>query len=90
MTVPEWVAIGALGMIMAIVGWGFRRMVSTQDGMAASMSLMSLDLTRLCGKIELAASLQVEHKRTCDDRHKENVSRLEEIHDDIDRLERKP
>ncbi len=86
-TVPEGIAALALAAILGIVGWGFRRMVSTQDGMAQSMTTMSLDITRLCGKIELAGVLQANHKQTCDDRHRENVDRLEEIHDDIDRLQ---
>ncbi len=86
-SMPEWIGSIAFMAILAIVGWGFRRMVSTQDSMALSMATMSLDIARLCGKIELAGVLQANHKQTCDDRHKENVGRLEEIHEDIDRLQ---
>lgn len=86
-TMPEWIASIALMAILAIMGWGFRRMVFTQDAMASSMTTMSLDISRMCGKIEMSAMLQANHKQTCDDRHKENVGRLEEIHEDIDRLQ---
>ncbi len=89
MTIPEWAAIVALGVIIAIVGWGFRRMVSTQDGMAISMATMSLDIARLCGKIELAASTQLQHKGICDERHEENSEKLKQLHSDFSQLARK-
>ncbi len=88
-SMPEWIATVALASILGIVGWGFRRMVSTQDGMAASMSTMSLDIARLCGKIELAAIIQTQHKGVCDERHDENSEKLRQLHTDFSSLARK-
>lgn len=87
MTVPEWLAIIALTAILGIIGWGFRRMIDTQDSMATNMATMTLDITKLCGKIEMSALIQLQDKRICDNRHEENVSRLKEISQDIRNLE---
>lgn len=85
-TMPEWLIIVALGTITTIVGWGFRRMVAAQDHMSDKMGGLALEVTRLCGKIELSAVLASQFKSICDGRHEENTDRLNQLHDDIARL----
>ena len=41
---PEWLVVGALGVFVAVIGWGIQRMVAAYD-------CMSKNLTRMTEKV---------------------------------------
>jgi hypothetical protein len=54
--------------------------------MAANMATMTLDIARLCGKLEMAALIQAQEKQTCDRRHSENQDRFKDLQREMQEL----
>lgn len=88
MTIPEWLAIGAFGIIVAVVAWGIKRLISAQDALYEKFMEMALNVTKLCGDVENAMNLQSEHKKLCDSRHIENTLSLQQIMQKVGHLPR--
>jgi hypothetical protein len=87
MTIPEWTAIAAFGVIVSVLGWGYGRLIKTQDTLYQAVHDMRMDLVRLCGQLGMTNSLQEQNRELCDSRHDENIIRLDGIKEELDKIE---
>ena len=40
-SLPEWLVVGVLGVLVAVIGWGIQRMVASYDCMSRSIVEMT-------------------------------------------------
>lgn len=72
MNVPEWVAVGFIGVIVTVIGWGIKRLLMGQDTMVTNQSQMTVQLTTTCERLAAVRDWQTSHDEKDDERHKEN------------------
>lgn len=72
-TITEGVGLALLGIIATVVWWGIRRMVDGQDVMAKELAELTVNVTRICGKMDVLTGHHDHAKAVCDERNTMNL-----------------
>lgn len=83
--IPEWVMVAIVGVILATIGWGVRRLLEGQDAGVKELTQVSQTVTKICGNLDLANQRVSADKDVCDERHHNNMEEHERI---LERLEK--
>lgn len=84
--IPEWAMIALVGVILAVMGWGIRRLVEGQDTVMKELGVVSNSVTKICGHVDMANSRAEQDRSVCDERHSLNISEHERMLDVIEKL----
>lgn len=79
MTVPEWMGLGVLSVLCAIIWWGAQRLIEGQEKQARDLGSIMVSVARICGNVEKATAVQEQHKSVCDERYDLNMHEHREI-----------
>ena len=71
MTVPEWLVVGVFSVFVAVIGWGIKRIVATNDQTNETLSGISRHLATMNGRLGKVEQWQTMHERMDDERHGE-------------------
>jgi hypothetical protein len=86
MNIPEW-AIGLVATaLLAVIGWGVRRLMEGQEAAVKELGNMSIGLTKVCGHIDTINERASQDRGVCDERHTNNAEEHRRFIEQFDKM----
>jgi len=79
MTVPEWVMILLVGSVLAVIGWGAKRLVKANDDTSVALAGINRHLGTMNGRLGKTEVWMEQHESMDDERHRELTATHKEM-----------